>query len=257
MGLSAEAAPDRQPLFDSARIFIEGTGRDAPTVLVFEDLHWAAPSMIALVEFFATHLRDTPVLMLTTARPELLEERPSWGAGLLRYLALDLEPLDDREARWLALALLPSADDVEPALDRVVQAGGGNPLFLEEFAASVAEHTADPGAAVPATVQAVIAARIDSLPERDRDILLAASVAGRVFARGTLEALAGQPVDDALHVLERRDFIRSERGTESSPNPRFMFKHILTSDVAYQILPRRARPALHAAVAASPGDVQR
>ena len=250
VGLSAEAALDRQPLFDSARIFIEGTGRDAPTVLVFEDLHWAAPSMIALVEFFATHLRDTAVLMLTTSRPELLEERPSWGAGLLRYLAVDLEPLDDREARWLALALLPSADDVEPALDRVVQAGGGNPLFLEEFAASVAEHTADPGAAVPATVQAVIAARIDSLPERDRDILLAASVVGRVFARGTLEALAGQAVDDALHVLEHRDFIRSERGTESSPNPRFMFKHILTSDVAYQILPRRARPALHAAVAA-------
>jgi class 3 adenylate cyclase/tetratricopeptide (TPR) repeat protein len=249
VGLSSEAASDRQRLFDSARSFLEATGREAPTALVFEDLHWAAPSMIALVEFLATHLRDTALLILTTARPELLEARPSWASGLPRYLAVDLEPLDEREARRLALSLLQSVDDA-PALDRLVEAGGGNPLFLEEFAASVVERTADPGASLPATVQGVIAARIDSLPARDRDTLLSASVVGRVFARGTLEALAGGSVDDALEMLERRGFIRLERGSEPSSNPRFVFKHILTSDVAYQILPKRARPALHAAVAA-------
>ncbi len=249
VGLSAEAAPDRQPLFASARSFVEATGRNAPTVLVFEDLHWAAPSMITLIEFFAKHLRDTPVLMITTARPELLEERPSWGEGLLRYHAVDLKPLDDREARLLATSLLPLGDGMDPALDRLVQAGGGNPLFLEEFAVSVAERTADPGERVPGTVQAVIAARIDSLPERDRDTLLAASVAGRVFARATLEALAGGSVGESLELLERRGFIRFESDIESSSTPRFAFKHILMADVAYQILPKRARPALHAAVA--------
>jgi len=250
IGVSVEGAPDRQPLFGSARSFVEAFGRAAPTVLVLEDLHWAPPSMLALIEFLATRLRDAPVLMLTTARPELLEARPSWAGGLPRYLAVGLEPLEDREARRLAASLLPSAEDVEPALDRLVQAGGGNPLFLEEFATSVAERTARPEASVPATVQAVIAARIDSLPERDRDTLLAASVAGRVFSRGTLEVLAGGPADDALESLERRDFIRVEPGTEFSSDPRYLFKHILTSDVAYQILPKGARPALHAAAAA-------
>ncbi len=249
VGVSAEGVPDRQPLFGSARSLVEGLGRTAPTVLVLEDLHWAPPSMLALIEFLASRLRETPVLMLTTARPELLESRPSWGGGLPRYQAMNLEPLSDREARRLAASLLPSAEDVEPALDRLVAAGAGNPLFLEEFATSIAERSANPEARVPATVQAVIAARIDSLPERDRDALLAASVAGRIFSRGTLEVLTGGPADDTLESLERRDFIRREPGTEFSSDPRYLFKHILTSEVAYQILPKGTRPALHAAAA--------
>jgi len=249
MGISAEGAPDRQPLFGSARSLVEAFGRATPTVLVFEDLHWAPPSMLSLIEFLAARTRDAPVLMLTTARPELFEARPSWGGGLPRYVAVDLQPLDDDEARRLAASLLPSVEGVEPALDRLVAAGGGNPLFLEEFATAVAERTTRQDQNVPATVQAVIAARIDSLPERDRDALLAASVAGRIFSRGTLEVLAGGPPDEALESLERRDFIRREAGTEFSADPRYIFKHILTSEVAYQILPKGSRPALHAAAA--------
>ena len=248
VGLSAEVAPDRRPLYDSARSFIEAIGADRPTVLVFEDLHWAPPSMFSLIESLQKRLGDVPILVLTTARPDLLEERPTWGAGLPRYSAVDLEPLDDEDARRLAKSVLPTGADPEPAIQRLVQAGGGNPLFLEEFAASVSERTAEPGARIPSTVQAVIAARIDSLPERDRDSLLAASVAGRVFSRSTLEVLMKSSVDDALESLEHRNLIRREPGASPS-DPRFAFKHILTSEVAYQILPKGSRPALHAAAA--------
>jgi class 3 adenylate cyclase/tetratricopeptide (TPR) repeat protein len=233
MGVSSEGAPDRQPLFSSARRLVEACGRDAPTVLVLEDLHWAPPSMLSLVEFLAARVRDAPVLVLTTARPELFEIRPSWGGGLPRYVAVDLQPLGDDEARRLGASLLPSSGGVEAALDRLVAAGGGNPLFLEEFATSVAERTARQEESVPATVQAVIAA----------------SVAGQVFSLGTLKVLAGTSADESLESLERRDLIRREPGTEFSADPQFIFKHILTRDVAYQILPKGARPALHAAAA--------
>jgi class 3 adenylate cyclase/tetratricopeptide (TPR) repeat protein len=247
IGLDREGAPDRQPLYGAARDVIEALARVMPTILLFEDVHWASPSMLALIEFLAGRLRDAPILLVTTARPTLIQARPSWGGGLTRYVSVELEPLSDDDARDLVRSLLPPSDAAGEALERLVAAGGGNPLFLEEFTASVAEPGGHRGE-MPATVQSVIAARIDSLPRRDRDVLLAASVAGRVFSRGTVATLADREVDEALESLEMRDFVRREPGSLAR-EPTFVFKHILMADVAYEILPRAERPTLHATAA--------
>src|SRR4029077_9252270 len=100
------SAPDRDSLFHSVRVFIEAGARDEPTTFVFEDIHWADPALLDLIELLATRLQELPVLLLTLARPELLDARPGWGGGMLAYNALPLEPLREEDASELALHLL-------------------------------------------------------------------------------------------------------------------------------------------------------
>lgn len=251
LGLSTEGTPDRQLLFASVRSFVQALGREAPTVLVFEDLHWATASLLSLIEVLATRVRETPLLMLTTARPVFLETRPSWGGGLTRYVTINLEPLNEEDARHLSGALLAGADRATEARDRLVEAGAGNPLFLEELAASLTEQAAGWASKMPASVQAIIAARLDALSDRDRSVLQDASVIGRLFRRATLLELTGEEgLDDALESLEMRDFIRPQATSVLGQHEEFIFKHVLTMEVAYNTLPRAARRPRHAAVAA-------
>jgi class 3 adenylate cyclase len=249
VGLGAEAGgSDKGPLFSSARRFVEGAASERPTVLVFEDIHWADPSLFELVEFLASRCREVPALLLGSARPELLERRPVWGGGLPSSTVLELHPLTASDSRDLVGSLLSTV--AGPVTERVVETAGGNPLFLEELAASVAEGATEMSAPLPTSVRAIIAARLDALPAAEREVVLDASVVGKVFWQGALERLG---TDGHLHgvldSLEARDLIRVEPRSQLLGDREFSFKHMLIREVAYATLPHAARRTRHAIVA--------
>jgi len=250
LGLSDEGTPDKQLLFFSARRFVEALGGRGPTVLTFEDIHWAEPALLELLESLAARLRDVPVYLVTLARPDLLDSRPGWGGGLSRYTAVPLDPLSDADSAELARTLLQASTESE-FTERLVHTSGGNPLFLEELAASVTERAAGFATDLPSTVQAIIAARLDALPADERRVLQDASAVGRIFWRGPLAAIAGGDagLDAALDVLESRDLIRLQSSSSVFGDREYIFKHVLTREVAYATLPRAARRERHRAIA--------
>lgn len=251
LGLPGQETADKQLLFYSARRFVEALARERPVVLAFEDIHWADPALLELLESLAGRTREVPLLMVTLARPELLDARPTWGGGLTSYTAIPVEPLSDEEARDLALVHLSSSDVAAEAVDRLAQVAGGNPLFLEELAASLAEGAAEMADAMPTNVQAIIAARLDSLPAEERRLLQDASVVGRVFWRGALAAIGAdrERLDVLLDSLESRDFIRIQPSSRVAGDREYLFKHVLTREVAYSTLPRASRRDRHRLVA--------
>jgi class 3 adenylate cyclase/tetratricopeptide (TPR) repeat protein len=247
IGLSADAddARSRSFLFFAARRLIESLALRRPTVFVFEDVHWADTSELELLTYFAQHLRDAPALLVATARPELLDAQPAWGAGLAAQTTIPLEPLGADAAQTLAASLVGDTG-VDPA--RLVDVAGGNPLFLEELAASVAELGESDE--LPVTVREAIAARIDAMPTMVRDALLSAAVVGKTFWRGVLASVGRiEDVDDVLDVLERRDFIRRDPASQLAGDIQYTFKHMLIREVAYATVPRATRRERHAAVA--------
>ncbi len=241
---------DREVLFFSARRFVEALGRQQPTVLGFEDSHWAEPSLLDLIEFLSARLRGIPVLVVNSARPELFDRRPNWGGGQASYTALAVDVLSDADAEALAILHLPRAFDSRLAAERLRDAAGGNPLFIEELAASLAEGATDSVWALPSSVKASIAARLDALPATERRLLVAASIVGKTFWRGLLSQLAGvDSLDDTLDSLERRGLLHRERESRIEGDVELSFKHILTCEVAYATLPRSTRRSGHEVVA--------
>jgi class 3 adenylate cyclase/tetratricopeptide (TPR) repeat protein len=233
-------------LFFAARRFIEAAGLAQPTVFVFEDVHWAQSSELALLEYLAKHVRDSPVMLVAAARPELLDAQPTWGTGLTAQTTILLDPLSPRDAAALAEEIVQSAGDVD--LARLVDVAGGNPLFLEELAASIVEL--GDSEQLPVTIREAIAARIDALPSDARHALLSAAVIGKVFWRGILQSVGKvEDADETLATLEARDFIRRDPSSQLSGDQQFVFKHMLIREVAYSIVPRAARRERHAAVA--------
>jgi class 3 adenylate cyclase/tetratricopeptide (TPR) repeat protein len=254
IGLGGDMVSDRQPLFFSARRFVEELASRQPLLLVFEDIHWADASQLDLLESLASRVRDVPVMFLALARPELLDSRPTWGAGLMSHTSMQLYPLSFDEARTLAGHLMPMLRPGQRgAADRVVITAEGNPLFIEELVASLAERVDEATEELPTNVQTTIAARLDTLPARARVALLDAAVIGKVFWRGALQALeanrSAAELEDALDMLETRDFIRRESGSQIQGDQEYLFKHMLIREVAYATLPRAARRERHAAVA--------
>src|SRR5579864_426857 len=244
IGLSPESSvADRETLFFSIRVFIEAVARDRPTLLVFEDLHWADVSLLDLVELLAARLRDLPILLLVLARPELLDLRPSWGGGLPAYSTVPLGPLTEAEARRLATERLSIARTGRA--DELAQAAGGNPLFIEQLAATVSESGGDQS--LPTTIRGLLAARLDALPPAERALVLDASVGGKVFWRGALERMGRDPahLTELLPALERRDLIRRDTVSAIEGDQQFMFTHVLIRDVAYDLLPRAGRRERH------------
>jgi predicted ATPase len=221
--------------------------RDRGTALVFEDIHWADPVLLDLIELLAAHLHDLPVLLLTLARPELLDLRPAWGGGLLAYQALPLEPLPTEDAAQLALHLLGA----EAKAARVAEAAEGNPLFIEQLAAVLTELGPGQGDTLPTTVRGLVAARLDALPFEERDVILDASIVGRIFWRGALERIARDPdsLGEALAALERRDLIHREAVSRIEGDAQWSFKHVLIRDVAYGLQPRARRREGHRHIA--------
>jgi predicted ATPase len=237
------SAPDRNSLFQSVRVFIEAGARDQATVFIFEDIHWADPVLLDLIELLAGRLHDLPVLLLTLARPELLDNRPGWGGGLLAYHALPLEPLDGPDAAQLALHLLGA--DTKAA--QVAESAEGNPLFIEQLAAVLSERRPEEADTLPTTVRGLVAARLDALPAEERAVILDASIVGRVFWRGALDRIARDPacLAEALAGLERRDLVRRDSISRIEGDEQWSFKHLLIRDVAYDLQPRARRREGH------------
>jgi class 3 adenylate cyclase/tetratricopeptide (TPR) repeat protein len=249
LGLGLDPPVDEQVLLlFSARRLVERLGIEKPTLLVFEDIHWADSGQLDLIEYLAVHVRETPVVLLALARPELLDGRPAWGSRVRAQTTISLEPVSDEEAATLAGHLL-GEELPHRAIGRLVEVAGGNPLFLEELTAGLLEGT-DVDNELPTTVRAAIAARVDALPPEHRAALISASVVGKVFWRGALRVLGlGDTVDQVLDALETRDLIRREPTSRLGGDVEFSFKHMLIRDVCYSTLPRAERRAAHESVA--------
>jgi class 3 adenylate cyclase len=252
LGTEGEVA-NRQVLFFSARRLVEALAKQQPTVLIFEDLQWADSGMLDLLELLVSRVRDVPLMFLALARPELLLARPGWGGGLPAYTALPLGALSDADSRELVTRLLDVSAHETMGSDpsQVAETAEGNPLFIEELAASVLERRGTAVQSLPTTIREIVSARLDALPSAERSVLLDASVIGRVFWRGALEYIGGEGtrLSEALDLLEARDLIRRESVSWIRGEEQFAFKHMLIREVAYATLPRAARRERHAAVA--------
>jgi class 3 adenylate cyclase/predicted ATPase len=252
VGAGREPAAQEES-FTAWRRFLESLASQGPTVLVFEDLHWADPALLSFLEHLADWAEGVPLLLLCTARPELYEQHPAWAAGLRNATAINLAPLTDGEtARLLSMlferAMLPT--ETEQAL---LERAGGNPLYAEEFVRLLADRgeLAD-GVEVPESVQALIAARLDTLSPERKSLLQDAAVLGKVFWAGALAEMGGREpreVEQALHELSRKELVRPARTSSMEGESEYGFWHVLVRDVCYAQIPRAARAARHQAAA--------
>ena len=254
LGIDPDAvAEDREALFFSVRCFIEAIASEQPTVLVFEDIHWADRGLLDLIEQLAGRMHGSRVLLLTLARPDLLDSRPGWGGGLPGYISMPLQPLVGDEAEALAFNVLRGIEESERQRRAAMfaQMAEGNPLFIEQLAATLAERPAESSDAMPTTIRGIVTARLDALPADERAALLAAAVMGKVFWRGPVERVADDIADlgDTLAALERRDLIRREVVSAITGEQQYTFRHMMIRDAAYEMLPRARRQQLHAETA--------
>jgi class 3 adenylate cyclase/DNA-binding SARP family transcriptional activator len=231
-------------LFLEVRLTLESLAADGPVLVHIDDLQWAEPLLLDLLDHIVELSRGAPILLLCTARAELLEERPVWGGGKLNATTMMLEPLGNAECEALLFELGDGVDP--PARERVVTASGGNPLFLEEMSALVRETGSH---AVPSTIQALLAARLERLDAEEREVLERGAVEGEVFHRGVARLLAGGErseldVDAWLAGLVRKDLIRPHAATLPGDEA-FRFRHLLIRDAAYDGLPKATRAELH------------
>jgi class 3 adenylate cyclase/tetratricopeptide (TPR) repeat protein len=231
-------------LFLEVRLTLESLAADRPVLVHIDDLQWAEPLLLDLLDHVVELSRGAPILLLCTARPELLEERPVWGGGKLNATTMMLEPLGTAECEALLIEL---SDGLDPAARaRVVTASEGNPLFLEEMSALARQTGSD---AVPSTIQALLAARLERLEGEERAVLERGAVEGEVFHRGLARSIAGdersEPEIDALLAgLVRKDLIRPHAATLPADQA-FRFRHLLIRDAAYDGLPKATRAGLH------------
>jgi class 3 adenylate cyclase len=253
-------AVDRDETFAAWLRFLRAHATRRPTVLVFEDLHWAEPPMLDFVDRAARDLAGTPTLVVATARPELFEQRPGWGGGGRNATTIALAALSDREMGALLDALTERSQLAAEARVALARTAGGNPLYAREFVRMVADRGtpdpatgASPGAiAVPDTIQSLIASRLDALPGAHRALVQDASVVGETFWAGALRSMgAGDDPgrEQALAELERRGLIASVRPSAMEGQQEFRFTHALIRDVAYGQIPRAERARRHLAVA--------
>ncbi len=229
----------------AVRKLFETSARERPLVVLFDDLQWAEPTFLDLIEHITDWSRDAPLLMLCLARPDLLDLRPAWGGGKLNATTVLLEPLSEGETDELIERLL-GAVELDAALRARIQAAAeGNPLFVEQMLAMVQDA---PGAAVavPPTIQALLAARLDQLPRGERAALERGSVEGQVFHRGAVQALTpGEAsVPGQLMGLVRKELVRPATATVPDDDA-FRFRHLLIRDAAYDGLAKATRAELH------------
>jgi class 3 adenylate cyclase/tetratricopeptide (TPR) repeat protein len=238
----------RAEAFAGWRRFLEGLADERPTVLVFEDLHWADDGLLDFVDGLVDWATDLPLLVVATARPELLTRRMHWGGGKPNATTLSLAPLSEAETAEVVHAVLERAvlpADVQAA---VLARAGGNPLYAEEFARLIAERAPDAAGElpVPDSLQGLIAARLDALSRAEKELIQDAAVVGKVFWRGALPASRSREnVDDVLRALERKEFVRRERHSSVEGDDQYAFRHVLVRDVAYGQIPRGARAERH------------
>ena len=231
--------------FWAVRRFLEGLARSRPVVVLVEDLHWAAPTFLDLIEHLASFSGSAPILVVCLARPELLDVRPNWPAGAGNAASVVLEPLSDRQSSELVEQLVDESRLGEPTRTRIVDAAGGNPLFLEELARVAATTGAEEQAPLPPTIQAVLATRLDQLGPQERATAEAASIVGHDFwLDAVTELVGGDDVAGHLQELVRKDLVKP-RASALTGADSFRFRHLLIRDATYEAIPKRRRADLH------------
>ena len=262
IGIGGETAPEET--FWAIRTLLEHLATDRPLVFAIDDLQWAEPTFLELVEHVADFARDAPILLACMARPELLDDHPAWAGGKMNATSILVEPLDREECGTLVANLLADESVDEAVRSRIADAAEGHPLYAEEITGLLVDEgrlvlkegrwvaTSDlSDVPVPPTISALLAARVDRLPPDERRLLDLASVMGQVFYPAALRSLAadGDDVVSRLGALVRRQFVRQERsdlmGTEA-----MAFRHLLIRDAAYDAIPKGARADLHERFAA-------
>ncbi|HEV2583297.1 MAG TPA: adenylate/guanylate cyclase domain-containing protein, partial [Ktedonobacteraceae bacterium] len=253
LGIEGEGmagAGDRESIFTAWRLLIEVFAKQAPRVLIFEDLHWASDSMLDLVEHIISVHIQARMLLIVLSRPELLDRRPTWGGGRQNFTALALQPLSTRQTQELIKQL--TTDLPDSLRELIVERSGGNPFFALELVRGQVERErageSAPLDVLPDTVHAAVQARLDMLLKQERTLLQVASVATRAIRSPMLRAMLGdasaQQIDEALASLVERDLLVPVDAET------YTFRHILIRDVAYSTLSRAERIRLHASIAA-------
>jgi len=244
--LGTEEAPDAaEDIFWALRELFGALARTKPLVLIFEDVHWAKPRLLDLIEQLVDFSSDAPILVVCLARLELLTERPAWGGGRRNASAILLSPLSEAESR--ALGRVRSGAISDAHLDSVVERAEGNPLFIEQLLALLGEGDQLAPSALPPSVQAVLAARLDLLPADERAVLDHASVIGLEFwvrAMAVLMDERPEKLGHHIHQLIAKEFLRPTR-SELRGEEAYRFHHVLLRDVAYLSVPKRVRADLH------------
>jgi class 3 adenylate cyclase/tetratricopeptide (TPR) repeat protein len=261
--LGLGAAPGIHETFWAVRRLFEQLGEEQ-LVVVFDDIHWAEPTFLDLLEYLAVFIQETPVLIVCLTRPEFLDDRPAWMAANPNSKLLSLAALSDAESDGLITNLVGGAEVPRAARTRIAEVAEGNPLFVEETLRMLVDDgvleptesswtvTSDlTGLSIPTTIQTLLSARLDRLPETERAVLERAAVIGRVFWWSALEALSPEPLRSelthALQSLVRKDLIGPDR-TEPHHEDAFRFAHILIRDAAYLGIPKATRADLHEAL---------
>jgi class 3 adenylate cyclase/tetratricopeptide (TPR) repeat protein len=260
LGLAEATAPAEEIAW-AFRKLLEALARDRPAVPVFDDIQWAEPTLLELIDHVADWSRDAPIMLVAIARQELLDTRPGWAGGKHNATTIQLEPLTERDCEVLVENLLGRALLPIVAKARIAEAAEGNPLFVEQVLsmliddgllvpsnghwAPTADLTTIP---IPPTIHALLAARLDRLGDPERQVIERASVVGKVFYQSAVSELAPEPlragVGAHLMTLVRKELIRPDQA-DFLREPTFRFRHLLIRDAAYAGMPKEVRAALH------------
>jgi class 3 adenylate cyclase len=252
---SSDPREVRDDLHSAWRSFFSALAKSGPVIVLVEDIHWADPALLDLLEHAADR-SEGPLLFLCPARPELTARRPDWGGGRWNHSSLLLEPLSTDESGQLLDLLVESGALSRDLRALILERAGGNPFFLEEIVQRLLEEPADvEDLEIPDSVQGVIAARIDLLTPLEKRVVQSAAVVGRTFWNGAVLSLLEPDqgtveLDEVLWRLEDRGLVHARTGSSIVGERQFSFRHILIKDVAYESLPRRNRARAHARVAA-------
>jgi class 3 adenylate cyclase/tetratricopeptide (TPR) repeat protein len=259
-----ERTGNKDELFAALRRFFEALAHKSPLVLVFEDLHWADDALLDFIDGLVDRARDAPMLVLCTARPELLARRGTWGGGKANAASATLAPLSSADTSLLLASLLEQTLLPAELVSNLLSRAEGNPLFAEEYVRMLQERgvlrrigaswqLSQSDLPLPETVQGIIAARLDALDEEEKALIHDAAVVGKVFWTGALCATGDRErwnTEETLHLLERRELVRRERRSTVGGETEYAFNHSLVRDVAYAQIPRSARARKHLLVAA-------
>jgi class 3 adenylate cyclase len=237
----------RADAFAAWRRFFELLAGSGPLVLVLDDLHWADDAVLDFLDELTETSTRVPLLVLGTARPELVERKPDWEAAAGGRVPVRLDPLSPTETSELIHTLVRDfqvSSDLERAL---LERAGGNPLYAEEFVRMASEDERTPDLALPVSVQGIVAARLDALAREEKELLQDAAVVGQVFWPGALRHVSqnGARLDELLDALERKEFVRTAPESTVAQEPELAFRHPLIREVAYEQMPRARRAEKH------------
>jgi class 3 adenylate cyclase/tetratricopeptide (TPR) repeat protein len=261
IGMAEGGAAAPEETFWAIRTFFEAIAERRPLILMFDDIQWGEPTFLELIEHIADWAKDVPMMLLCLARPEFLEVNSAWGGGKLNATSLLLDPLRSEDSDALVRSLLGSAELAPGEREHIVDVAGGNPLFVEEILSMLIDdgHLRQEGdrwiptvdlleVAIPPTISALLAARLDRLAPSERSVIERAAVIGKDFSRASLAALVPPDIatelDAHLAALVRKELLQPPRPGDPEGG-QYRYRHILIRDAAYESLSKQTRAELH------------